>query len=103
MPCGGCGGGDVKIAPKRLTTTIPNRTSPSVQKELRPKPIQRMASPLKPRTQIKVRPLELVKVARSRARDIRLCPVCGASLSIEITGRTRRKRFRCIRCQKTYT
>jgi hypothetical protein len=103
MPCGGCGGGDIRIAPRRSTASIPKRTQISVQRELRPKPIQRVATPPKPQVRKKVRSPELVKMSKNRALDTRLCPICGASLSIEITGKTRRKRFRCTKCQKTYT
>jgi len=102
MPCGGCGGGDIRIA-KRTTPVVLSRPSVSVQRQLRPKPIQRVASPPKAQKRIKIRSPELIKSSKSRANNVRLCPICGTSLSIEITGRTRRKRFRCTRCRKTYT
>jgi hypothetical protein len=103
MPCGGCGGGDIRIAQKGSIPVVPSRSSVNVQRQLRPKPIQRVASPPKAQKRIKVRSPELIKASKSRASSVRLCPICGASLSIEITGRTRRKRFRCARCRKTYT
>lgn len=106
MPCGGCGGGDIKIAPKRSVPAILKRTPLSVQRELRPRPLSRIApataTVTKPRKRKKMRSPELVKAAKNRAQNTRLCPICGTSLSIEITGRTRRKRFRCNRCRKTY-
>ena len=103
MPCGGCGGGDIRVAPRRSVPPTPQRMPLGIQRELRPKSIQRVAVPIKSQVRRKVRSPELIKTAKNRALDTRLCPICGASLSIEITGRTRRKRFRCARCQKTYT
>jgi len=103
MPCGGCGGGDIKVPVRRTTPSAPKRTSMSVQREMRPKPLRKIIPVSKPRVNRKlIQSSELARTAKKRAANTRLCPVCGAPLSIEITGKTRRKRFRCNRCCKTY-
>ena len=106
MPCGGCGGGDIRVAPRKSMPAAPSRVPVGIQRELRPKSLKRVilsneaSKPTKPdRSKLP----KLTRLSRNRALNTRLCPICGASLSIEITGRTRQKRFRCSRCQKTYT
>lgn len=96
MPCGGCGGGDIRPVARKSAPPAP-RKAPV---QLRPKPLSRLVPGAKPKKRKRSR---VVGAARARAQDMRLCPICGASLSIEITGKTRRKRFRCNRCHKTYT
>ena len=102
MACGGCGGGNIRIAPRTSTVVIP-RPVP-VNRDLQPRPIRRSGvSGVSVDNGIKVRPMSITKSAKIRADDTKLCPSCGAILSIEYKGKTRRKRYRCNQCRTTFS
>ena len=107
MACGGCGGGDVKVTRKansiprkrqplqiRQTSTTKTVISDKQPNKTTAKTISTAASP---KSTKKVLPVAKVR------NTIKLCPLCGAVLSIEYLGQQKRKRGRCNRCKKLYS
>lgn len=92
MGCSSCGGGSIPKAITRLSRpkkTIKIAAAPiSV---LRPKPTQKL-----------IESSAVLLTAKKRSANMKMCPMCGSLLVLELVGSGHRKRRRCRKCNKTF-
>ena len=96
MGCGGCGGiNAIKVMRTQAREVKSPRPIPAPT--LRPRSTTKIVvSSLKPDT------TSVTIKARQRAKDMKLCPLCGATLSIIIAGSGARNRRRCSHCDRVF-
>lgn len=96
MGCSGCGGNSsIKVV--RNSIGSKNISKPTYTPILRPKPTTKivMSFPKPGETNVAL-------MARQRAKDMKLCPICNATLSTVLSGSGARNRKKCTHCNRVF-